>query len=261
MMHLNKNTESLAFDQIKQIWRRIAKTKKSAGIIHELEFYKKLVDVLHVGKYYVYIFNCSSVEMEFVHENVTQVLGYQPVDVTPEIILKNIHPEDLPYFINFEDTVGVFFNQLPKDKIFKYKVSYDYRLKNANGEYTQILQQVTTIQTSEEQGILRTLGVHTDISHIKMGGTPKLSFIGLDGEPSYHNVNSSVVFLPSKPLLTKREMEILKLIVEGQSSDAIAVNLFISRHTVDTHRRNILAKTETKSLAELITKAIKEGWV
>lgn len=260
-MRHTKNTETLVFNQIKQIWHRIAKTTESADIIHELEFYKKLVDILHVGNYYFYIFNCSSVQMEFVHENVAQVLGYRPEDVNPEFILKNIHPEDLPYFINFENTVGIFFNQLPKDKIFKYKVSYDYRLKNANGDYKQILQQVTTIQTSEEQGILRTLGVHTDISHIKMGGIPKLSFIGLDGEPSYHNVSSSVVFLPSKPLLTKREMEILRLIVEGQSSDSIAANLYISRHTVNTHRRNILAKTETKSLADLITSAIREGWV
>ena len=42
--------------------------------------------------------------------------------------------------------------------------------------------------------------------------------------------------------LTRREKEILKLVAKGQTSREIGDRLFISKHTVDTHRRNIIEK-------------------
>lgn len=56
--------------------------------------------------------------------------------------------------------------------------------------------------------------------------------------------------------LTKREKEILTLVAEGYNNPNIADLLYISRHTVEKHRKNILAKIECKSFAELIRFAI-----
>jgi len=53
--------------------------------------------------------------------------------------------------------------------------------------------------------------------------------------------------------LSNREIEILKLISEGNSSSKIADQLFISANTVDTHRKNIMAKCGVKKITELIT--------
>ncbi|MBP6386180.1 MAG: response regulator transcription factor [Pseudarcicella sp.] len=47
--------------------------------------------------------------------------------------------------------------------------------------------------------------------------------------------------------LTKREIEILKLIVDEYSNSQIADKLFISERTVETHRKNLYAKTNTKT--------------
>jgi DNA-binding NarL/FixJ family response regulator len=60
-------------------------------------------------------------------------------------------------------------------------------------------------------------------------------------------------------ILTERETEILKLIAEEYSSEQIADKLFISKRTVDSHRANILAKLETKTLAGLIKYAIRNN--
>jgi DNA-binding NarL/FixJ family response regulator len=57
--------------------------------------------------------------------------------------------------------------------------------------------------------------------------------------------------------LTKREIEVIKLIAEGLTSQEIADKLFISPRTVDTHRRNLLQKLNVKNTAELIKFAIK----
>jgi DNA-binding CsgD family transcriptional regulator len=58
--------------------------------------------------------------------------------------------------------------------------------------------------------------------------------------------------LPKYLLLTKREREILKLITLGVSSMQIAEQLFISLHTVNTHRKNIKEKLDAKSLSEIV---------
>ncbi|HCD76957.1 MAG TPA: hypothetical protein DEQ27_00925 [Prevotella sp.] len=62
-----------------------------------------------------------------------------------------------------------------------------------------------------------------------------------------------------KGQITKRELEVLELLSRGFSSIEIAENLFISRNTVDFHRRQLLKKTMSKNIAELIGKAYREG--
>lgn len=57
-------------------------------------------------------------------------------------------------------------------------------------------------------------------------------------------------------LLTKREKEILALLSTGKSSPEIADQLFISRETVATHRKNIIRKLDVKSFAELLRFAL-----
>jgi DNA-binding NarL/FixJ family response regulator len=55
-----------------------------------------------------------------------------------------------------------------------------------------------------------------------------------------------------KHQITDREMEVIRLIADGLNSDYIAKKLFISEHTVKTHRKNILEKLNLKNTAELI---------
>jgi DNA-binding NarL/FixJ family response regulator len=54
------------------------------------------------------------------------------------------------------------------------------------------------------------------------------------------------------PVITRREKEVLELIAEGMTNNVIAQKLFISSTTVDTHRKNLLAKFEAKNTASLI---------
>jgi len=61
----------------------------------------------------------------------------------------------------------------------------------------------------------------------------------------------------TQTLLTSRELEIVRALAQGNNSKQIGDLLNISRHTVDTHRRTILSKTNTKNTAELITYAVK----
>ena len=60
---------------------------------------------------------------------------------------------------------------------------------------------------------------------------------------------------PEIPIITRREKEVLELIADGMTNNEIAQKLFISTTTVDSHRKNLLAKFEAKNTALLIRTA------
>ncbi|MCI6838464.1 MAG: helix-turn-helix transcriptional regulator [Prevotella sp.] len=62
-----------------------------------------------------------------------------------------------------------------------------------------------------------------------------------------------------KNRITKRELQILDLLSRGMSSNEIAAELFISHNTVDFHRRQLLKKTDSKNIADLIGNAYRLG--
>ena len=66
--------------------------------------------------------------------------------------------------------------------------------------------------------------------------------------------------VPTDPL-TPRELEIVKLVAEGHSSDEIAEALVISKKTVDHHRSHILEKLGMRDRVELTRYAIRRGLV
>ncbi len=57
-------------------------------------------------------------------------------------------------------------------------------------------------------------------------------------------------------LLTRRELEVLRLLSDGFTNNEIAEKLFISHFTVDSHRKNLLLKFNAKNVASLIKIAV-----
>ena len=70
--------------------------------------------------------------------------------------------------------------------------------------------------------------------------------------PSYHGVGSD---------LTPREREVLGLLAQGQSKEAIAQRLFLSANTVRNHIQNILGKLGAHSRLEAVATATREGLI
>ena len=59
------------------------------------------------------------------------------------------------------------------------------------------------------------------------------------------------------PILSSREKEVLDLIADGFTNPQIAEKLFLSLHTVDSHRKNLLTKFGINNTASLIKLAAK----
>lgn len=62
-------------------------------------------------------------------------------------------------------------------------------------------------------------------------------------------------------LISKRESEIIVLIAEGKTNQQIADQLFLSAHTVNTHRKNIMSKLGVKNTAGIVMYAVKTNLI
>ena len=63
----------------------------------------------------------------------------------------------------------------------------------------------------------------------------------------------------SRPMITKREIEVLKLIAQEYTTQEIADQLFVSTNTVATHKRNLFVKMDVKNSVGMIKKAVDWG--
>lgn len=66
---------------------------------------------------------------------------------------------------------------------------------------------------------------------------------------------------PTEVILTRREKEVLQLIADGLTNTEIADKIFVSITTVDSHRKNLLAKFDVKNTALLIRLAVEKGLI
>ncbi|MBX3257903.1 MAG: response regulator transcription factor [Chitinophagaceae bacterium] len=64
-----------------------------------------------------------------------------------------------------------------------------------------------------------------------------------------------------RALFTPREYEILKYIASGKTIEQTALNLFLSKHTIVSHRRNMMEKMGVNSATALLKKAVESGMI
>jgi len=83
--------------------------------------------------------------------------------------------------------------------------------------------------------------------------------------PQLQNMLSSIDYLSGKKVslmgseISPREEEVLNHVASGLTDHQIADKLFISYHTVNSHRKNLLLKLDAKNTAELVKKAMERG--
>jgi DNA-binding CsgD family transcriptional regulator len=256
--------QSLILKEMTTIWTNqdFGQNTNKSQLAEQLN--ERLMSFFSVGDYYYYVLDLKTLTFDYMSNGIQKILGYAPEEVSVASMLPLIHPDDYPYFVRFEEKVMQFFSVLTPEEVFNYKVRYDYRLRAKSGKYIRILQQVVTAETDENGSIVKTIGLHTNINDLKIVSEPVLSFIGLNGAPNYESIRiDDDLHRPgsSESKFTNREQEILRKIIDGKTSNEIASDFFISKDTVDTHRRNMLKKCQAKNTPELIKLAVQYGWV
>src|SRR5690606_11467149 len=211
----------------------------------EIEISQWLLNFFQEGGYCYFIVSPPEMRKEYTTHSITDFIGYTPERLTWEKLHEYIHPYVLNNNMQFAATITEFRKNLPTEKVMKYKTRYDFRIQCKNGNYKRLLQQVIPIQTDEDGAILRTFVIFTDISHLKQNNKMVLSILGLEGEPSYFDIQPVQKLIPHKEILSRREKEVLQLLADNHSSKKVGEILSISPYTVNTHRKNMFRKPKT----------------
>lgn len=178
-----------------------------------------------------------------------------------ELYLKCLHPDERDIILNqVYPEFAEFVAKTPQKDKKNLQFSYNYRFKRITGEYINLMEQILILEV-DDQGIAALV-----LSNVIMIDNNEVLPMRVTGKIFRKNQISEVLFSkvytsPTNPInkITNREMDILRNLAAGKSSIEISKELFISPHTVDTHRRNLLKKLKCKSVVELTRLAFRNA--
>jgi DNA-binding CsgD family transcriptional regulator len=195
------------------------------------------------------------------------ITSYDPRDFLdggiPQLI-DIFQPDDFKVYNTLVFPANIAFLQQHKDQPSdKFVFSYNFRVKAKNGQFVTVLQRGSYI-TSPNTGLpLFSLGYVIDISAFKRDRLIYHTIEEIDNDSSFIVKNRLVenFFYPYEEdkILSRREKCILTMMADGLSSKQIAGKLHISENTIANHRKNMLRKTSTGNVAQLIAYACKSG--
>lgn len=221
---------------------------------------RKFASLFTPGSFYLYVINFQNLSMDFVSEGTKEILGVETEDFTINELFTRIHPDDLAMMERKEALVKDFLlNYLEPSQMPLYKVIYFFRVRGKGNEYKKILHQTNVLTVSETNTVEHVLGIHTDVSHLPITFNDKVSFLGLEHNESFFNLDvTNTKFLEAlknsgksknlNEILTKKEKEIIKYLIKGFKGKEIAEILHISFDTVRTHRKICSQKVTVKTV-------------
>lgn len=192
-----------------------------------------------------------------ISNNIQNLLGYSASSFRKYgLVFLNelLHPDDKKTIWQRTIDLWKVVQSLPNHQKSNYAFNRKYRLRRANGTYINLLEQNSVLQTDSQGNITHILSVFSDITDLVKndGGTNTIN----TNRSQNMSLKPNSEGLRPDTKLSKRERQIIRLVAEGYSSKIIADQLFISFHTVNTHRRNIIEKTHTRNTSDLVQFAI-----
>ncbi len=213
--------------------------------------------LMEQNRQFFYIGDMLPFNIPYTSKGSFDILGIKSEDLDPGNIFTSTHPDDIKR------------HSISRSRMMKlchdmYIIGEEYavmstnlKFYHTNGTPVNLLIQGYVFKKPEPNPGVYCLFISTDISwfgRIKCGYN---YYVGKD--LSYLRVPDKELILTGC-IFTNREFEIVRLIMEGLSSKQIGEKLFISSHTVDTHRRNILKKTNHINVHELIIELQDRGF-
>jgi DNA-binding CsgD family transcriptional regulator len=225
------------------------------GIDRNDPLIKELEELMEKNKQFLMAADFLQFKIEFTSNRSTQMIGIEPADLNPYHFIEATHPDDI-----LRHNLGRAKNVNIAKDLFIAKgghaiLSSNVRMRNAEGIYNDLLFQCLLFYSEIHKTVLLT-EIHTNIDWFKFSKNRFHYYVGDD--MSMFRYPDKELLMTGNPL-TDREFEIVKLIANGLSSEKIAEQLFLSIHTINTHRSNIVNKTGYNTIAELIIDYQKHG--
>ncbi|NJB87836.1 DNA-binding CsgD family transcriptional regulator [Lewinella marina] len=206
---------------------------------------------------YCYSVDYQTGRFRYVSPGIFHLLGYDRESWQfsgPLEAFRQVHPDD-------RDCVQKIYAEINRellrhDPALRGDLSFVFtcRMKTRLGDYLHLSHHLSFPNLDHRGRPLADFTLVSDITALKVPQACQLQIHSPTPDGSTHCKILSFSCTAAAAELTRREIEILKLVAQGLDSHAIARLLFISYHTVCTHRKNLLRKAGAKSPVELV------GW-
>jgi DNA-binding CsgD family transcriptional regulator len=209
----------------------------------------QLEELTEANNQFFYVADVIGMKIHFTSKRSSLTIGIPPEDLTFYHFMEATHPDDIQR-LNLGRTKLV---KMAQDLFIAEKghsvLCTNIRMRVPSGEYSDFLIQCYLFYTTIPYKTVFFLKIHTNIDWHK-----KIKH----GYHYYTGDDLSYLRYPDDEMLMKgnifsdREFEIIRLIEAGFDSEKISEKLFLSVHTVNTHRRNMLDKSGKASMSDLI---------
>lgn len=226
------------------------------GIDTNHPLYLDLEKMMLVNNQFFFITDAIQLKIIFASKRSIDIIGVQPADLNHYHFFDASHPDDIQR------------HSLGRAKLFKLAqdifiaekgfamASTNLRLRNPQDGYSNILVQCYVFFQERPTKTSYILHVHSNIDWFKKIKNGFYYYIGND--LSYFRYPDKELLLSAK-ILSDREFQIIRLIESGMTSEQIAEKLFLSKHTINTHRSKMIRKTGKTHISELIYDLKEQG--
>lgn len=147
-----------------------------------------------------------------------------------------------------------------QEKDVKYTFTTNFRIKNSDDSWSSVVQCTHYLFNELYRMPIASVNSLADLTYFK--NDSKINHLIERHEKSGEkSVIENRCYFPEKTehILSKREIDVLKLASQGLGSKEIADQLHVSINTINNHRRNMLIRSKCKNFLQLVDIALKNG--
>ncbi|HEX8331001.1 MAG TPA: helix-turn-helix transcriptional regulator [Segetibacter sp.] len=249
-----------SIEKAEKYWKSISAKSPAPETLTEKwlmqkSFFKEVSRRNHV---IIFLWNSNANEFVFVCDEKHVLGGYDLSLYTGpngvDFSISNFHPDYLNSNLVLHQQMGEFIFLQAEGKAKETIASFDSFYKKNDNSYFHVLQQTVCVETDDTGQPALFLSYGHDITSLKKEDTSNL--VIKSAERIFHwNYNFDKQQIEEVKPISPQEMKVLELLNQGRDTKKIAAELFISPLTVDTHRRNLLKKTNCVDTTALVTYA------
>lgn len=245
------------YDDFIELWQEINGKQKSENWDEKYNLSSQLLNqsAIHNNQF-VTIYDTLKQEIVFLSDNIRKVLGqnfsseyyqYHPV----LFWVRNGHPKQVWFLMKlslfFRNKLQSIFRKDPQNST---AVWYFHNLK-FNNHPNSIGIRGESLEIAKNGAMRLQMSVMQEVSSYIKDKEVWWAEVKINDNTYFYFTGETKKFVEGR-LFSMRELEIIKLVSEGKESKEIADLLFLSGHTIDTHRKNILKKSGIKDFSSLI---------
>ena len=209
----------------------------------------------------IFIINHQTQKYVFLSDNVYEIINISRKKLWENgynLLIKSVAVNDQLYIARLLEYGFNFINEnFTTNEILDLSYTFTYRLIDDKGESLQALQRGNILKINESKQPVIESGMLININHWKK--TDHLLFFIKSGKKSLLLLHRSGENEVKELKLSYAQLKVLKCFAKGYNSNQTALELKISKYTVDTHRKNILSKTGFSDTNALIHFAKEAG--